>query len=60
MLDYVEERNGYFLNGTRTYSNGDSERVDKRTLYQATKSKIILLSLPKLPILIMFEIMLVK
>ena len=40
MTDYVEEKNGIFLNGTRRYANGDSEKVDKKTLYQTTKSKI--------------------
>ena len=40
MLDYVEERRGNFIFGTRTFADGTSERVDKRTLYQAAKSKI--------------------
>jgi hypothetical protein len=40
MLDYVEERRGNFIFGTRTFADGTSERVDKRTLYQTTKSKI--------------------
>ena len=38
--EYIEETKGVFLKGTRKFSNGDNENVDKRTLFQKIKPTI--------------------
>jgi hypothetical protein len=40
MTEYVGETTGVFLKGTRRFSNGDNENVDRRTLFQKIKSNI--------------------
>ncbi|WP_440928788.1 hypothetical protein [Candidatus Pelagibacter sp.] len=36
--EYVEDENGNFLNGTRTFADGSTENVDERTLIQKAKT----------------------
>ena len=40
MLDYIEEKEGQLIDGSRRFADGTSERVDKRTLYQKARSTI--------------------
>ena len=40
VTEYVDDFIGHFLYGSRTFADGTSESVDKRTVYQKTKSTI--------------------
>ena len=38
MTDYVEETKGILIDGNRRYLNGDTEKVNKQTIFQQMKS----------------------